>query len=69
MEEGLGLRVVLLLVEMDGIEDWSVSERLSLCRPVGTMIGTGTVAVTFSSPSPFLFIFDKDGLLAKEKEI
>lgn len=44
-----GLRV--LVIEMDGIEDWSVSERLSWCRLIGTMIGTVTVTL----PSPFLF--------------
>ena len=44
----LGLEVL----EMDGIEDWSVSETLFLRRvgPAGTRIGT--VMVTL--PSPFL---------------
>src|SRR5712672_3631819 len=61
----LALRVLVVELDSDGIGDSSVSDMLSWCRSVVTMIGT----VTVTRPSSFLFTKGTDGALLKRKHV
>jgi hypothetical protein len=60
-----GLRILVVEMDSDGIEDSSVSDTLSSFRCVVPMIGT----VTATLPSSFLFTKGTDGALLKGKHV